>query len=348
MREPPHTDSLDADPVMAHLDRGWELLDRGDLSGALLAADGAAGHVAGAPELLTLQGAIAAASGDTQAALECFREAADADPEYASPLLQSAELHLYSLDDSGEARTLARRALELAREPDERADAALLVAECELASESDDDALAAMREIDGLDIDDAALHCRAGQVFLDLSQLDDAERSFRTAIERDPGIADAHHGLGLVCEARADSAGMRNAWLLARRYDLMGPRPPWHLDQDAFERIAEAAFKSLPDPVKLHLDNVPILICDYPAIEIVAEGNDPRMLGYYSGVPLGSKSNVGGDYPQPDCVFLYQRNIESACRGGDELEREIHITLWHETAHFFGLDDDDLEKLGLG
>ena len=348
MREPPPSDSLDADPIIAHLDRGWELLERGDLAGAQLAADSVAAHASAAPELMTLRGAIAAAAGDVEEALQWFREAADADPDYCSPLLQSAELQLYSMDDPEAAADLARRAQELAEEPDERADAALLVAECALALDRDDEALAALAELEDLDHDDAALHCRAGQAFLDLSRLDEAERSYRAAIGRDDTLADAYHGLGLVCEARGDHAGMRKAWLKCRTQDLAAPRPPWHLDAPDFERIAEAAFDDLPDEVKGHLDNVPILIADYPSIEIVAEGNDPRMLGYFAGVPLGDKSSVGGDSLQPDCVFLYQRNIEAACRDRDDLEHEIHVTLWHETAHFFGLDDDDLEALGLG
>ena len=348
MREPPSVPSLDADPVIAHLDRGWELLDRGDLSGARRAAEAAAGHAPAAPELLTLQGAIAAAEGDTEAALERFRAAADADPDHPSPLLQSAELHLYSLDDPEQARDLAEQALDLAEEPEERADAALLLAECELAADRDEQAAAALAALDGLEHDDASLHLRAGQAWLDLSRLDEAERGFRAALACDPDLADAHHGLGLVLEARGDTAGMRDAWLRARRLDLLAPRPPWHIDADAFERIAEAALAQLPEPVRAHLANVPILVCDYPSIEIVAEGNDPRMLGYFAGVPLGDKSHVGGDAPQPDCVFLYQRNIEAACRSGDELEREIHITLWHETAHFFGLDDAQLADMGLG
>jgi predicted Zn-dependent protease with MMP-like domain len=86
---------------------------------------------------------------------------------------------------------------------------------------------------------------------------------------------------------------------------------------------------------------------DFPSIEIIAEGNDPRMMGFFSGVPYPEKSNLGGA-PHLDCVFLYQRNIERMCRSREETAKEIRITLLHETGHFFGLSEEELEEMGLG
>ena len=83
------------------------------------------------------------------------------------------------------------------------------------------------------------------------------------------------------------------------------------------------------------------------AIELVAEGSDPRMMGFFSGVPYPEKGAMGGA-PHLDCVFLYQRNIERACRTVEEVEEEIRTTLIHETGHFFGLSEEELEEMGLG
>ena len=49
-----------------------------------------------------------------------------------------------------------------------------------------------------------------------------------------------------------------------------------------------------------------------------------------------------------DAIHLFQRNLEAAAGSREELEDEIRITVLHETAHFFGLEDDDLEAIGLG
>ena len=93
---------------------------------------------------------------------------------------------------------------------------------------------------------------------------------------------------------------------------------------------------------------MPILASDYPAVELVAEGSDPRMMGFFSGVPYPEKQNVMGASPHLDCVFLYQRNIERMSRDAAELRAEIRITLLHETGHFFGLSEEELEAMGLG
>jgi predicted Zn-dependent protease with MMP-like domain/Tfp pilus assembly protein PilF len=340
--------SPDTDPVTAHLDRGWELLDRGDIRGAALAADAAAARSADSPELRTLRGAIAAADGQFDAAVAHYTAAIEADPEYATPILQAAELQLYSLDDPERALALAERATAVSSEDDERADAALLAAEALLALDRPDDARSALALLDGLRLHEAAIHTRAGQLYLDLGEPARAEAHLEAAIAADPDYADAHHTLGMLCELRGDLDGMRRAWLTTRRLDLQAPSPAWHVGEREFERIAEEAFDRLPDDVKVRLVNVPILISDYPSVEVIAEGNDPRMLGMFTGVPLSEKSNVGNGQPQPDCCFLYQRNIEHHCNAAGDVEHEIHVTLWHETAHFFGLEDDDLDELGLG
>jgi len=112
------------------------------------------------------------------------------------------------------------------------------------------------------------------------------------------------------------------------------------------EHVAEDALAELPERIRKLLENVPIVASDYPSIEIVAEGNDPRMLGFFSGVPYPEKSSLGG-VPHLDCVFLYQQNIERMCRGRAEATKEVRTTLLHETGHFFGMSEDDLSAVGL-
>jgi predicted Zn-dependent protease with MMP-like domain len=114
-----------------------------------------------------------------------------------------------------------------------------------------------------------------------------------------------------------------------------------------FEAIAEAALRELPAEVRDRLANVPILVEDLPSEALIREGTDPRLLGLFSGVPLPDKTHEG-QIPALDTIHLFQRNLERAARGRDHLAEEIRITVLHETAHYFGLDDDDLHRLGLG
>ena len=78
------------------------------------------------------------------------------------------------------------------------------------------------------------------------------------------------------------------------------------------------------------------------------DGYDPRMMGFFSGVPYPEKAAIGGATPHLDCIFLYKRNLERECQGREELEAEIRITLLHETGHFFGLSEEELDAMGLG
>jgi predicted Zn-dependent protease with MMP-like domain/Tfp pilus assembly protein PilF len=332
------------------VDRGWELLEEGDLAGAAAALASASRRDPEDPEVLCLAGAIAATEGDTERAIELSARAAEADPEYCHPLLQAGELELYSRGDAAAALELATRALEVAQGADERADVLLLRAEAEISLEPprDEAARATLAALEALEPDDPSVLTRCGQIHLALGDAARAERAFLAAIEEDPEQADAHHGLGMIYEDRGDRPAMVKAWLDTLRLDRAAPPPPWHLSLDQFEKIAEEAMAELPDEVIRLLENVPVLIEDQPSADLVEEGYDPRLLGLFSGVPLPHKSNVSGQAPVIDSIHLYQSSLERETADVDELAEQIRITVLHETAHFFGLEDDDLHEIGLG
>lgn len=334
------------------IDRGWELLESGDLAGAEQALRKAEKRDPESAEVLCLAAAVASARGDVDDALALLTRAAAADPDDPHALLQAAELQLYSQGDAETALALVERALPLVDGDEERADVLLLRAEAELLREDEDagaeGALAAMELVEELAIQDPVLLTRAGLVYLELDDGEQAERAFLAAIDEDPSQADAHHGLGLVYEQRGDREAMIKAWSDTRRLDERAPPPLWHISTDEFERVAEEAMEELPPEVLDRLENVPILIEDLPGEHLVREGHDPRLLGVFSGIALPNKSHVAGQVPAIDAVHLFQRNLERHSNHRDQLLEEIRITVLHETAHFFGLDDDDLDKIGLG
>ena len=95
------------------------------------------------------------------------------------------------------------------------------------------------------------------------------------------------------------------------------------------------------------MKNVPIVASDYPSADMVRDGSDPRMLGFFAGVPFGEQSQVGGT-PHLEAIFLFQRNIERIAYGPEDVEQEVRVTLVHEAGHFFGLSEEQLEAMGLG
>lgn len=97
---------------------------------------------------------------------------------------------------------------------------------------------------------------------------------------------------------------------------------------------------SLHDDMLAQLDNVIFLVEDRPE-----DGSDT--LGTYDGFSLAER-NIYGYGEQPDRIVLYRLNLLDMCADRDELVREIRITLVHEIAHFYGLDEARIHELGWG
>jgi predicted Zn-dependent protease with MMP-like domain/Tfp pilus assembly protein PilF len=343
--------------------RGWELLDEGDLEGARAAHGQARRRVENArqrsghepeegAELWALAGAIAQHDGDVEAAMDAFRKAHQRDPKEPQYLLWAAELALNALDAPDTALALCNQALDVASDDEDLVHAILLKAEALIGSEhgdgEEDEARAMLEELAGCTIEDPDVWCRAGDIYLALGELASAERAYEAALAVDDAWADALHGLGTVHAERGDQARMAKAWLRVRELDMGAPPSPLHMELDEFERVAEAALAELPPEARTRLENVPVLIDDMPSEELVTEGTDPRLLGLFVGVPLPEKSVASNQVPQIDAIYLYQRNLENSCHSPEHLAEEIRITVLHETAHFFGLEDDDLGVIGLG
>ncbi len=108
------------------------------------------------------------------------------------------------------------------------------------------------------------------------------------------------------------------------------------------------AFDGLPDEFKARLDNVDLVLQDWPSREQlgVSDLEHPsELLGLYEGVPLTERQ--GYNLVLPDKILIFQRPIEAICRNREEIVREIRTTIVHEIAHYFGIDDERLEELGL-
>jgi predicted Zn-dependent protease with MMP-like domain len=98
------------------------------------------------------------------------------------------------------------------------------------------------------------------------------------------------------------------------------------------------------------VEEVPIEIKDRPSrkhLQSVGLSDDAVLLGLYSGVPLTERS-VEHSGRLPDVIFLFQEDIELVSDSEQQLQEEIRVTLLHEIGHYYGMDEDDLEKLGYG
>ena len=109
-----------------------------------------------------------------------------------------------------------------------------------------------------------------------------------------------------------------------------------------FEEHVRAALQSLPSKLREAMSNVEIVVED-------ENRDDPDLFGLYHGIPLterGAESYAG---VLPDKIAIYRIPLEEEFGDDPEvLEEEIRITVVHEIAHHFGIDEDRLSELGWG
>lgn len=111
------------------------------------------------------------------------------------------------------------------------------------------------------------------------------------------------------------------------------------LTPEEFERIVIDELDELPDEMVDGLENVVFVCEDRP------EDGSLDLLGIYEGVALTERGQYGfGELP--DRIVLFREPLLAICETEDELRDEIHITLVHEIAHFYGIDDEELHRLG--
>lgn len=111
------------------------------------------------------------------------------------------------------------------------------------------------------------------------------------------------------------------------------------LTPDDFERLVVDALDAVPDGLAQLIDNVAVVIEDRHPTE--------DLLGLYEGVPLTERDDYGG-LALPDRISIYRAPIVEMCTTQDEVVDEVLVTVVHELAHHFGLDDAELHALGWG
>nr|WP_300339492.1 metallopeptidase family protein [Actinomyces sp.] len=125
---------------------------------------------------------------------------------------------------------------------------------------------------------------------------------------------------------------------------------PAHLPDADFENAVRDALDSLPPDLAEAMDNIAVLIQDEPEPDMLRpedydELGRPTLLGLYDGVPL-TERDTSWSLVLPDRVLIFKGPLERWCTSREELVEEIAVTVIHEIAHYFGIDDDRLHELG--
>lgn len=114
-----------------------------------------------------------------------------------------------------------------------------------------------------------------------------------------------------------------------------------------FIACAARVLDGLPDEFRERMENVVVVVEDYPSAEDAASAGCPaeELLGLFHGVSRLEREWFGGGPDQmPERIVLYKRNIEALCDTKEELIEEIRLTVLHEIGHYFGLSEEELER----
>jgi predicted Zn-dependent protease with MMP-like domain len=119
------------------------------------------------------------------------------------------------------------------------------------------------------------------------------------------------------------------------------------MDKEEFEKLVEEALADLPSKFKKYLQNIAVIVEEYPSKETRTRTGTPSyatLLGLYHGVPFKHRGPYYGNNP-PDVIVLYQKPIENICATEEEVKEKVKSVLLHEIGHYFGLSEKELRKI---
>lgn len=112
------------------------------------------------------------------------------------------------------------------------------------------------------------------------------------------------------------------------------------ISPERFEELVDQALDAIPDELAAQVHNLVVLVEEWPP-----EGEPQDTLGLYDGVALTDRNDLYG-LTLPDRIFIFRQPLQQMCVDETDLAAEIRITVVHEIAHHFGIDDEKLHQLG--
>ena len=116
----------------------------------------------------------------------------------------------------------------------------------------------------------------------------------------------------------------------------------------AFEAVGEEAFAAIPSSLRARVENLDVVIEAWPSAVDLEAADVPdghTLFGLYTGIPLTERT-AGYNMVLPDRITIFRGPLIDAFDDVQRLRAEIRKTVIHEIAHFFGLSDADLDRIG--
>jgi Flp pilus assembly protein TadD len=313
------------DQFSAHLDRGWDLAQRGDASGAELSARRALEMDGQSPEAHNLLGYVSALQGNFEEAIDHYTQAIALDDTYFEAMLNAAEIYIHPLGDYSQAIELCDQAVDLAENDDERVDAMLLKFDALLGANQLDQARELCRKFPSGPFENPNHTLLVGRACYETGDLGRAGELIEQATQTGADNPEGWYYLGLIRDERGDARGATEAFLRSRDLELALPSVPWTLTPETFAHTVQQAIAGLDEQYRSYLRTEEVFVSDVPGVEVVADGVDPRALVLLDGI-----ADSTDDANATARVFVYQRNVERLAGSVETIETELKNALERE------------------
>ena len=117
---------------------------------------------------------------------------------------------------------------------------------------------------------------------------------------------------------------------------------PGEVSDELFDQLVDEAVAQLPSGIGDFMDNVALFIEDD------SPPDGPTLLGVYDGIPLTERGGTSLSFVPPDAITLFKNPLIDYAEDADHLREEILVTIVHEIAHHYGIEEERLHELGWG
>jgi len=286
-------------------------------------------------------------------ALSEFNRVIEADPEYYCAHLNRLEILIEEFGEYEESLELADELLH--RGLDEKVEGEVFYLKAKALFYLDDleGALFLLRRAVKSQGEAAVYRGFEGQILLELGRMEEARRSLVRAAKLESDSAHTLYHLALIAEHDRDYEAAEDLFAQAESVQPeLYPRPV-RVSEDQFRIAAEEALRTLPDHVQSYITHAPLVIEELPERDIYEQhAMSPQLLGLFIAAPAVESVSQSASGPTPSAmgverIVLFKRNLEKVANSREELIEQIQVTLKHEIAHYLGLDESELDRIGL-
>lgn len=182
-------------------------------------------------------------------------------------------------------------------------------------------------------------------IHFDYLEFAQARREALRAIRIDPHNPEAHYVRALLRERTGDEWGAQRDF---HRAHMLSPEhfpKPVQLTDDDIEQIVDEAISDLDETTKIFLEQVAMLVEDFPDEEVCLGFTPPappgEILGYFSGVPVNERSLIIPWTNLPSALVLYRKNMERIAWNRQRVIEELRLTVFYEIGHFLGISPEE-------